>query len=205
MNIDLWPHLHRPGSSPAAPALLLLHGTGGNEHDLVGIADRIAPGSTLVAPRGRVSERGANRFFARLAEGVFDPAEVSARTGELARFVQAAASRYELSAFTAIGFSNGANVAATLLQLHPDVPIRTAVLLRSMVVLDQPARSGSLTDRRILLLNGDHDPIISPDHPPRLAALLSAGGARVESRMLAAGHGLISEDILSASAFVARL
>lgn len=204
MNIDHWPHLHRPGSSAHAPALLLLHGTGGNEHDFVGFADRIAPGSALVAPRGLVSERGANRFFARLAEGIFDPVEVASRTRELAAFVQAAASRYELSAFTAVGFSNGANVAATMFQLHPETPIQNAILLRPMIVLDQAATPRSLTGRRILLLNGDNDPIVPSDHPARLAARLAAGGAHVESLILNAGHGLIAEDIRSATAFFNR-
>lgn len=201
MNINHWPHLHRPATAPDAPALLLLHGTGGTEHDLVGLADRIAPGAAVLAPRGRVSERGANRFFARLAEGVFDPAEVSARTRELADFVAAAAAHYQLPSLTAVGFSNGANVAATLLQLRPDIPLRAALLLRPMVVLDQPAAGGTLDGRRILLLNGDHDPLVSPDHPLRLASLLSAGGAHIESHVFAAGHGLVPDDVRAASSF----
>lgn len=199
--LQTWPHLYRSATRADAPALLLLHGTGGTERDLVGLADRIAPGAALLAPRGRVSEHGANRFFARLAEGVFNPAEVAARTHELAAFVTAAAARYELSALTAIGFSNGANVAATLLQLAPETPIAGAILLRPMVVLDHPAAPGSLSDRRVLLLNGDHDPIVPLDHPPRLAALLQAGGAQVETRLFPAGHGLVPDDIAAATGF----
>lgn len=202
MNVQSWPHLHRPATRADAPALLLLHGTGGTERDLVGLADRIAPGAALLSPRGRVSEHGANRFFARLAEGVFDPAEVAARTHELAAFVSAAAAHYGLPELTAVGFSNGANVAATLLQLAPETPLTAAVLLRPMIVLDRPATPGSLTDRRVLLLNGDRDPIVPLDHPGRLAGLLAAGGARVERLLLSASHGLVAEDLAAASAFV---
>jgi predicted esterase len=200
--LQTWPHFHRPAVRADAPALLLLHGTGGTERDLIGLADRIAPGSALLSPRGRVSEHGANRFFARLAEGVFDPAEVAARTHELSAFILAAAAHYHLPALTAVGFSNGANVAATLLQLAPETPLTAAILLRPMVVLDQTAAPGSLADRRVLLLNGDHDPIVPLDHPPRLAALLQAGGAHIETRLLPASHGLVPEDITAATAFI---
>ena len=204
MNPATWPHLHRPASAAGRPALLLLHGTGGNEHDLVGLADRLAPGAALLAPRGRVSENGANRFFARLAEGVFDPAEVVARTAELADFVVAASARHGLPRLTALGFSNGANVAATLLQIRPDLPVAGAVLLRPMVVLDREAAHGSLTGRRVLLLNGARDPIVPPDHPARLAAHLRAGGASVESHLHPhAAHGLAPDDFGFITAFLA--
>ncbi|MBC8011132.1 MAG: alpha/beta hydrolase [Burkholderiales bacterium] len=203
-----WPHFHRPATDPSAPALLLLHGTGGTEHDLVGLADRLSPGSAILAPRGRVSEHGASRYFARLAEGVFDPAEVAARTRELADFLVAALRHYKLDTpaarLTAVGFSNGANVAATLLQLRPDVPLAGAILLRPMVVLDQSAAPASLAGRRVLLLNGAHDPIVPLDHPSRLAGLLRAGGAELTTHLHAqAGHGLITDDLRLASDFLA--
>lgn len=208
MHLPDWPHFYRPATAPSAPALVLFHGTGGSEHDLVGLADRLSPGSALLAPRGRVSERGASRYFARLAEGVFDPAEVSARTRELADFLVAALRHYKLdtpaATLTAVGFSNGANVAATLLQLRPDVPLASAILLRPLVVLDQPAAPSSLTGRRVLLLNGAHDPIVPLDHPPHLAAHLRAGGADVSTHLHAyAGHGLAADDLRLASDFLA--
>ena len=210
MNLATWPHLFRPAPAPAAaPTLLLLHGTGGNEHDLVSLADRVAPGAALLAPRGLVSENGANRFFARLGEGRFDPAEVIARTAQLASFIQAALLHYDLapaaqSPLFALGFSNGANVCATLLQLHPEVPLAGAALLRPMLVLDQPAASASLAGRNILLLNGDHDPIVPLDHPPRLAALLRSGGAEVTPTLLRASHGITADDIVHLTAFFHR-
>jgi predicted esterase len=206
MHLSDWPHLYRPATNPAAPALLLLHGTGGNEHDLVPLADRIAPGAALLSPRGLVSENGANRFFARLAEGRFDPAEVTARAAQLAAFLQAALTHHDLSPahcrLYALGFSNGANIAATLLQLHPEIPLSGAILLRPMVVLDQPAAPGSLAGRRILLLNGDHDPIVPLSHPPRLAAHLRAGGAEVTTKILRTNHGITAEDLAYAAAFL---
>src|SRR5690242_21228250 len=115
-------HVFEPGTDPNAPPLLLLHGTGGNETDLLRLGRAISPGSALLSPRGDVSEGGARRFFARLAEGVFDPVEVTRRTHALADFILAATQQYRLepARLIAVGFSNGANVAATLLQLRPE-------------------------------------------------------------------------------------
>lgn len=197
-------HVYQPGSTHTAPTLLLLHGTGGNERDLLPLARALSPESTVLSPRGNVSENGALRFFARRAEGVFDPAEVVARTHELADFIAAAAKAYGFDSgkLTAVGFSNGANIAATLLLLRPE-SLGAAVLLRGMVVLDQPAAAKSLTGKRVFLSNGRSDPIIPPDHPPRLAALLRAGGADITEQMLAAGHGLIQTDVVAAQAWMA--
>ncbi|MSU25523.1 MAG: alpha/beta hydrolase [Opitutus sp.] len=198
-------HLFEPGTGSTAPPLLLLHGTGGNEHDLLRLGRTLSPGSALLSPRGDVSEGGALRFFARLAEGVFDPAEVSRRTLALADWLAAAAKRYHLdpARLTAVGFSNGANIAATLLQLRPQ-SLGAAVLLRPMVVLDQPAAPGSLAGKRVLLLNGNVDPIVPLDHPPRLAALLRAGGAEVTQQLLPASHGFTPADVAAAQDWLTR-
>lgn len=193
-----------PATAPGMRPMLLLHGTGGNEHDLVPLARRLAPGAALLSPRGRVSESGANRFFARLAEGVFDPAEITRRTHELADFVIAAAAKHDLDpqSLIALGFSNGANVAATLLQLRPEA-LGDAILLRPMVVLDQPAASDTLTGRRVLISNGRHDPIVPVDHPEKLANLLRAGGADVKVALLEASHGLVPGDLSAANDWLA--
>ena len=201
--IDHFVHVFEPGTNPSAPPLLLLHGTGGNEHDLLRLGRTLSPGSALLSPRGDVSEGGARRFFARLAEGVFDPAEVTRRTHTLADWLAAAAKKYSLdpARLTAVGFSNGANIAATLLLLRP-ASLGGGVLIRPMVVLDRPAAPGSLAGKRVLLLNGNVDPIVPLDHPPRLAALLRAGGADVTADLLLASHNLTPADVAAAQAWI---
>lgn len=196
-------HVFEPGSNPSAPPLLLLHGTGGSEHDLLRFGRAISPGSALLSPRGDVSEGGALRFFARLAEGVFDPEEIIRRTHALADFITFASAHYHLdpARLIAAGFSNGANIAATLLLLRPAV-LAGAVLLRSMVVLDQAAAPGTLTGKRVLLSNGSMDPLVPPDHPERLAQLLRAGGAEAKVLSISASHGLTPQDVAAAQAWL---
>ena len=203
MLLSAYYHVFHPGTDPAAPPLLLLHATGGNEHDLVPLGRSLSPGSALLSPRGNVSEHGAPRFFARLAEGVFDPAEITRRTHELADWLEVARAQYSLDAarLLAVGFSNGANVAATLLLLRP-ASFADAILLRPMVVLDQPAAAGSLAGRHVLIASGAADPIVPSDHPPHLAALLRAGGADVTLHTGRAGHGLASSDLAAAQSWL---
>ncbi|HUR57255.1 MAG TPA: alpha/beta hydrolase, partial [Opitutaceae bacterium] len=175
------------------------------ESDLIPIAQKLSPGSALLSPRGDVSEHGARRFFARLAEGVFDPAEVTRRTVALADFVVAASKHYSVDPrrLIAVGFSNGANVAATMMLLRPEV-LGAGILFRPMVVLDQPAQRGTLAGRRVLLANGSVDPLVSPDDPPRLAALLRAGGAEVDVEVLQASHQLTPQDVALAQAWMRK-
>lgn len=189
-------HVFVPATNPAAPPLLVLHGTGGTEQDLLPIARSLSPGSAILSPRGDVNERGAARFFQRFGEGVFDLADVRKRTQALADFVVAASKQYEVPAgrWIAVGFSNGANIAATLLQLRPEI-LAGAILLRAMVVLDQPAAPLSLRDKRVLMSNGSLDPIIPKDHPARLAELLRAGGAEVTLKSQIAAHNLVPADV----------
>lgn len=198
MSLRSHHYLFQPGAAEAPP-LLLLHGTGGTERDLIPLAQRLSPQSAMLSPRGNVSERGANRFFARLAEGVFDPAEIIRRTHELADFVAAAGKEHGIAParLIALGFSNGANVAATLLQLRPEI-LGGAILLRPMVVLDQPAKPDSLTGKRVLISSGAHDPIVPTTHPEELAKLLRAGSATVTVKVHAASHGLVAGDLLAA-------
>lgn len=197
-------HIFEPGTDPAAPPLLLLHGTGGSEHDLLRLGRTLSPGSSLLSPRGDVSEGGALRFFARLAEGVFDPQEIIRRTDALADFLRVAAAHYkiDLARLTAVGFSNGANIASTLLLRRPE-SLGGAILLRAMVVLEQPAAPASLTGKRALICHGSTDPIVPADHPARLAALLQAGGAEVKVHTVAASHGLTPQDVAAAQAWLA--
>lgn len=196
-------HVFEPGSDPEAPPLLLLHGTGGNENDLLRVGRAISPGSALLSPRGDVSEGGALRFFARLAEGTFDPQEITRRTHSLADFLLAAAGHYKIDPqrLIAMGFSNGANIAATLLLLRPET-VAGAVLFRPMVVLDQPAAPGSLESRRVLLCHGTTDPLVPPEDPARLAALLRAGGADVKLASIPASHALTPLDVAAAQSWI---
>ena len=198
-------HVYEPGSDPSAPPLLLLHGTGGDEYDMIPLARRLSPGSAVLSPRGDVLEHGSPRFFRRFAEGVFDLDDVRKRTHSLAEFLAAAGQQYGFDPrrLTAVGFPNGANIAASLLLLRPE-SLGDAILLRAMVVLDQPAAAGSLTGRRVLLVNGQEDPIVPLDHPARLAELLEAGNAATTRHLAPAGHGLTSGDLAAATAFLAR-
>lgn len=198
-------HVFEPGTDPAAPPLLLLHGTGGNEHDLLRLGRTVSPGSALLSPRGDVSEGGALRFFARLAEGSFDPQEIFRRTQALADFLVVATAHYKIDPrrLLAVGFSNGANIAATLLLLRPET-LGGGALLRPMVVLDQPAAAGSLTNHRVLLCNGTTDPLVPADHPARLATLLRAGGADVKLQAISASHALTPQDVTATRAWLAE-
>src|SRR5476651_2510996 len=127
-------HRYIPATQPGLPPLLLLHGTGGDENDLVPLGEQLLPGAALLSPRGKVLENGMPRFFRRLAEGVFDLADLKGRTAELANFIAATRKAYGLDAPVAVGFSHGANIAASLLLTRPQA-LRGAVLLRAMLPL----------------------------------------------------------------------
>ncbi|MBV9636995.1 MAG: alpha/beta hydrolase [Methylobacteriaceae bacterium] len=186
-------HRFEPESGPAAPPLLLLHGTGGDENDLVPLARTIAPGSAVLSPRGKVLENGMPRFFRRLAEGVFDQDDVRRRAQELADFVSEARASYGLTAPIALGFSNGANIAAAILPLRPEA-LAGAILLRAMVPLAM-SPAADLAGKPVLILSGAMDPIVPADNAARLAALLAERGAAVRHEILPAGHGLSKADI----------
>jgi phospholipase/carboxylesterase len=205
MGSDLgFEHVFQPAADRSAPTLLLLHGTGGDEHDLLPLG-KIAPGAALLSPRGNVLEHGMPRFFQRLAEGVFDLDDVRRRAAELARFVRDASTRYGLDAanIIAVGFSNGANIASAVLLLEPDV-LCGAVLFRAMVPL-VPDRLPDLTDRHILVSNGRTDPIVSADETDRLVGLFQAAGAAVSLEWQAAGHQLTRADLQSAERWLRSL
>lgn len=175
--------------------MLLLHGTGGDENDLVPLGRALLPDAALLSPRGRVLEHGAPRFFRRLAEGVFDQQDLAARTDELAAFVRASAGSYGFaeSAMVAVGFSNGANIAASLLFRHPGLLPR-AVLLSPMVPFE-PDPVPALRGTSVFIGAGRADPIAPPDQVERLAAILRTGGADVTVHWEPGGHGVTQTEV----------
>jgi phospholipase/carboxylesterase len=196
-------HRLEPGNRQAAPPLLLLHGTGGDENDLLPLGRAVAAGAPLLSARGPVLEHGMRRFFRRLDEGVFDEDDVRRRANDLAEFVVAARSRYGLAAPIALGYSNGANIAAAVLLLRPDV-LAGAVLLRAMVPLQQ-APTTDLAGKPVLIVSGTSDPIIPADNSARLATMLQQAGAEVQHRVLPVGHQLSQADLTLTKAWVQRL
>jgi len=196
-------HRFEPATSAHLPPLLLLHGTGGDENDLLGLGKMISPGSALLSPRGRVLEHGMPRFFRRLAEGVFDEEDVRHRALELGDFIADARKRYDIAAPIAVGFSNGANIAAALLLLKPEV-LAGAILLRAMVPLSDSPKA-NLAGKPVLLLSGQADPIVPASNSTRLAALLSEAGARVEHKVLPAGHQLSQADVTLARNWISNV
>jgi phospholipase/carboxylesterase len=188
-------HRYVPGTRTGAPPLLLLHGTGGNEDDLLPLGETLAPGAPLLSPRGQVLENGMPRFFRRLAEGVFDLDDLKLRARQLSQFVSDARAEYRLgeTAPIAVGYSNGANIAAALLLLHPGT-LSGALLLRPMVPL-VPDPLPKLRDVRVFLGGGRLDPIATPQQTQLLADLLTGAGAEVTLHWSSGGHGLVREDL----------
>ncbi|HSI42190.1 MAG TPA: alpha/beta hydrolase [Xanthobacteraceae bacterium] len=194
-------HRFEPATVPDRPPVLLLHGTGGDEADLIPLGRMVAPGAALLSPRGKVLEGGMPRFFRRLREGVFDEEDVRRRANELADFITEAREVYGLAAPIALGFSNGANIAAATLLLRPEA-LTGAVLLRAMVPLAVPPAS-RLDSTKVLILSGAADPIVPAANAARLTAQLEAAGASVQHRILPGGHGLSQADVGLAKAWFA--
>jgi predicted esterase len=188
----------RDGGTRDSRTLLLLHGTGGNENDLIPLGEMLAPEAGLLSPRGTVSENGAARFFRRIAEGVFDVDDLHARTKELAAFVGAAAERYgfDPSQVTAVGFSNGANMAASLLLSFPSA-LSGAILFRPMVPF-VPTDPQRLSGLRVFIGAGQSDPLVAREQPERLAELFRTLGADVAVEWQPGGHALTRADVAAA-------
>jgi predicted esterase len=198
------PFVHQfiPAQAAGAPTLLLLHGTGGDEHDLIDLGRALYPQAALLSPRGQVLENGMPRFFRRLAEGVFDLDDLRLRTHDLADFVADASGIYHFDPrrVIAVGYSNGANIAASLLLLRPEV-LAGAVLFHAMVPI-VPEELPELRDVPVFIGAGQFDPLIAPPQTERLALLLQQAGAEVALHWQPGGHALNQAEVQAATAWL---
>ena len=183
--------------------LVVLHGTGGDENDLIGIGQAIAPGAAILSPRGNVLENGAPRFFRRLAEGVFDPKEVRSRAEELARFIRAAVITYRLdpTRVFALGYSNGANVASTVMFVEPGI-LQGAILFRPMLVYE-PTEKKDLSGSAVFISAGRMDPIVPTASVDRLVELFELAHAEVTLKWQLVGHNLVPSEVSEAADWLA--
>ena len=190
---------------PAGPPLLLLHGTGGDEHDLLPLRGHLSPGAAVLSPRGTVLENGMPRFFRRLAEGVFDEADLSARADELAAFVRAAGEQHGISPSTlvAVGFSNGTNIASALLLGHPGL-LTGAVLVAAMVPYADPPPA-DLTGTTVVVSNGRRDPMIDQARTALLVHQLRERHADVHELAHPGGHSLDAGVVAEVARLLPRL
>src|SRR6187200_3032075 len=189
----------RKTEGKAFTTFLLLHGTGGNEQDLIPLAYELDKRAAILSPRGKVLENGvAPRFFRRLAEGVFDLEDLKFRTNELADFVNDAAKTYgfDLQHVIAVGYSNGANIAASMLLLRPEV-LSSAILFRAMVPL-VPQTLPDLSNKPIFMSSGLHDPIVSRQEADRLFSLFKKMGANISLSWQESSHELTMDEIRKA-------
>jgi phospholipase/carboxylesterase len=190
---------------PEPMTLLLLHGTGGDENDLLELGHGLSPNAALLSPRGRVLENGAPRFFRRLAEGVFDTKDLIFRTHELASFLEAASRIYgfDASRLVAVGYSNGANIAASLLLLHPK-SLAGAILFRPVMPF-MPKKLPDLSGTRVLIASGLRDQIVPREQPKRLLNLFRRCHANVMLHWEESTHALAEAEVLFAKNWLSRL
>jgi phospholipase/carboxylesterase len=205
MSVPALDFAHRFSPGKSFRTLLLLHGTGGDETDLIPLGRVLDPEAALLSPRGKVLENGMPRFFRRLAEGVFDEEDLVRRTHELADFIEQAAAHYGFAAdkIAAVGLSNGANIAVSLLLLRPKT-LRAAVLFRPMVPL-VPEKLPDLSQVDVWIGAGNHDPIIPISETHRLIELLRKAQTRVTSSFANAGHRLTEGEVEAARHWLAEL
>jgi phospholipase/carboxylesterase len=193
-------HNYIPATDRTRAPLLLLHGVGGDENALLPFGERLAPGAAILSPRGKVREKGASLFFRRFSEGVFDLEDLAFRTRELADFIARGRKVYGLTKPIAFGFSNGANIAASILLTLPDV-LAGAVLLRGTAPYE-PKTLPDLKGIPVLMLAGADDPIVAADKRDRLAAILREAGADVTYEVFPAAHDLSPRDITALTAWL---
>ena len=204
VSLDALVHVHRPPLDQDPLTLLLLHGTGATEQDLLPLGELLAPTARLISPRGRVLEHGMPRWFRRHAEGVFDLDDLVARTHELADWLETASEAYEADAtrLVAAGFSNGANIAGALLLLRPRT-LRAAALFAPMLPLE-PEELPDLRHVAVFVSAGRRDPICPPEQVERLASLLADAGATVALHWHDGGHEVALEHARAAADWLAR-
>ncbi len=195
-------HQFLPGTSDRT--LLVLHGTGGDEEQLIPLGRELDPAAAILSPRGNVLENGNARFFRRLAEGVFDLEDLKAQTDALAAFVRAAASHYQfdLEKLVAVGYSNGANIAASILLRRPGL-LSAAMLLRAMIPLI-PEELPDLSGVEVWIAGGKEDMLIPRSSTEQLAEMLSDAGAEVTARFFDAGHALTNTELVLAKRWLDR-
>lgn len=205
VDLDTWPHLYTEGATADAPVVLTLHGTGGDERDILPLAVALMPSAAVLSPRGRVREGPANRWFCRLGEGVFDVDDVIARAAELSAFVVAACERYALQGrpLIATGFSNGANMAIATALLHPEVICRV-VAFSGMHPFAERELGGSSRGVELLLLNGDRDPMAPTASVGQLERFALARGASVTRHTRPGGHGIDQSELDAAREWITR-
>jgi len=195
-------HRYEPGDPSLT--LLLLHGTGGSEDDLLSIGRAVAPKASLLSPRGKSLDEGMPRFFRRFGEGQFDEKDIVFRSNELADFVAAAAAKYKFGAqrVFALGYSNGANIAAAMLLLRPEA-LAGGMLLRAMVPL-MPELPPDMSGKQVLLCEGKNDGMVSVENANRLATMFKTYGANVSLFWSDAGHGLTQDDLAACAEWLTR-
>ncbi|MDQ1910817.1 alpha/beta hydrolase [Paenibacillus sp. GD4] len=194
-------HIFQKGSDPEAPTLVLFHGTGGTEQDLLPVAQIVSPASSVLSIRGNVLENGMPRFFKRLSEGVFDEEDLLIRTNELHEFLGEAAAAYGLdrTQFVAIGYSNGANIAGSLL-FHHQGAWKGAILHHPMVPrrgIEIPKLNGT----PIFIGAGTNDPICTPQETEELEQLLRDAGGDITVSWESFGHRLTHSEVNTAAAW----
>ena len=202
MSKDSYIHEVLPGA-PGGSLAFAFHGTGGDETQLAGLVGELVPGATIVSPRGDVSEGGAARFFRRTGEGVYDMADLARATEKMAGFVSAHAQSAPRRGLVGMGYSNGANILASVLFARPDL-FDAAVLMHPLIPFE-PRIAGALAGRRVLITAGRRDPICPPDFTVRLAENLEGAGAEVELEWHEGGHEVRPSEIEAARRFFARV
>lgn len=199
--MDSYVYREEPGARAEPPLLFVFHGTGGDEHQLIGLGGRVLPGARIVSPRGDVSEGGALRFFRRTGEGVYDMDDLARATAKMAVFVAAHTGERRPSRVAGLGYSNGANILASVLFSAPEL-FDAAVLMHPLIPFAPPPQPG-LASRRVLITAGRRDPICPPERTGALESYLKEQGADVALFWHAGGHELIEPEVGAAAQFLA--